>query len=729
MSDFFGFNTTMPGGRQGGRPAMNLEEQQELDRQVQKYALETGEDFEIYDYGETYDNLADDLEETRDDLNDETFGGIQGDEGTDFDFARNTRQIAPALKQEEELYIKQNDAGPRRSSFASLWENDGSSQQESFMKGLPEPSHAASNIWGSFSNTTAKGMEMGGPGFVHDPVFGVGTFLRPSTFGNGHQQSLEEVEAQLLRTARGQPQRLSMQQHPGQGQDRKMMSLEEVEAALMNINGGRPIYSEAMLAEQQAKIALLEKRRAAREAKQAETAKHNGLMTQGDKDFINRIQISQLVTDDPYADDFYCQVYTAIRNRHLQQMGVPGGMMEPESSEGNRRRGGNGRTEQRMQQQVQRIVSDAKRNPKRTNVTVEGALGKIAVNSVLNPRQLLQVSKRGASTDNASGGSSPKPPSPGPVSTKSHTVLGWIENVYTYVLALEQKRRQQPPPPRMGEEEIAGEAIRRWNEEYGILAQKMWNELRITVPIGIVHPHPFISILNYSKGKKVIPRVLRHLLPEQTLTLLTMLVANFESLNVCKSEVYADVQGNQEIELFMNTIVPPLLGFVSEAPFRIVVGLLALFIERNNMVWVARSKPGLAFLTLFLSRAEILKQGQGNYPIPDDREINQWNELYNRLFSQLQTHFSALFMPKGASAVAQAEDVHVWRFLAAMAVGATVEQQHVLVTEVREQVLENVIAAQTTRMSPEKAAQKINNVNLFLHALGLDASQVSVPAM
>jgi len=230
---------------------------------------------------------------------------------------------------------------------------------------------------------------------------------------------------------------------------------------------------------------------------------------------------------------------------------------------------------------------------------------------------------------------------------------------------------------------------------------------------------------NGDSDTKFVPRVLRHLLPEQTLTLLTMLVANFESLNVCKSEVYADVQGNQEIELFMNTIVPPLLGFVSEAPFRIVVGLLALFIERNNMIWVARSKPGLAFLTLFLSRAEILKQGQGNYPIPDDREVNQWNELYHRLFNQLQTHFSALFMPKAT----MAEDVHVWRFLAAMAVGATVDQQHVLVTEVREQVLDNVIAAQTSRLSPEKAAQRIGNVNLFLHALGLDASQVSVPSM
>ncbi|KAF9582411.1 hypothetical protein BGW38_000245 [Lunasporangiospora selenospora] len=82
MSDFFGFNTTLP-GRQGGagRMTLNAEEQRELDRQVQKYALETGEDFEIYDYGESYDNLADDLEETRDDLNDETFGGAQADNG------------------------------------------------------------------------------------------------------------------------------------------------------------------------------------------------------------------------------------------------------------------------------------------------------------------------------------------------------------------------------------------------------------------------------------------------------------------------------------------------------------------------------------------------------------------------------------------------------------------------------------------------------------------------
>lgn len=88
-------------------------------------------------------------------------------------------------------------------------------------------------------------------------------------------------------------------------------------------------------------------------------------MAQSDKDFINRLQISQLVTDDPFADDFYCQVYTAIRNKHMQQMGIPGNMTDSGSNDGRRR--GNVRTEQRMQQQVQRIVNDAKRNPKRTN--------------------------------------------------------------------------------------------------------------------------------------------------------------------------------------------------------------------------------------------------------------------------------------------------------------------------------------------------------------------------
>jgi DNA topoisomerase 2-associated protein PAT1 len=40
-------------------------------------------------------------------------------------------------------------------------------------------------------------------------------------------------------------------------------------------------------------------------------------MTQSDKDFITRIQVSQLVTQDPYTEDFYAQIYVAIMRSKL----------------------------------------------------------------------------------------------------------------------------------------------------------------------------------------------------------------------------------------------------------------------------------------------------------------------------------------------------------------------------------------------------------------------------
>ncbi|CAG8715446.1 15051_t:CDS:2, partial [Funneliformis mosseae] len=95
-------------------------------------------------------------------------------------------------------------------------------------------------------------------------------------------------------------------------------------------------------------------------------------------------------------------------------------------------------------------------------------------------------------------------------------------------------------------------------------------------------------------------------------------------------------------------------------------------------------------------------------------------ELYNRLFNLLQNHFLPLFPPFNIGL----DDMYVWQFLAAMAVGASTEQQHILVTEVRERVLETVM--QASRLSADKASHKIANVNLFLNALGLDASQLKI---
>lgn len=52
-------------------------------------------------------------------------------------------------------------------------------------------------------------------------------------------------------------------------------------------------------------------------------SRYNNLMGSSDKDFITRIQLSQLATADPYTSDFYAQVYTTIqRSRMAAQQGV-----------------------------------------------------------------------------------------------------------------------------------------------------------------------------------------------------------------------------------------------------------------------------------------------------------------------------------------------------------------------------------------------------------------------
>jgi DNA topoisomerase 2-associated protein PAT1 len=83
-------------------------------------------------------------------------------------------------------------------------------------------------------------------------------------------------------------------------------------------------------------------------------------MTQSDKDFITRVQVAQLVTSDPYAEDFYAQVYASIRQ---QRNSVDSNT----SKAGNGAPTGGGRGPhrrenaiQRMQAQVERLVNNMK---------------------------------------------------------------------------------------------------------------------------------------------------------------------------------------------------------------------------------------------------------------------------------------------------------------------------------------------------------------------------------
>ncbi|KDE03800.1 hypothetical protein, variant [Microbotryum lychnidis-dioicae p1A1 Lamole] len=582
---------------------------------------------------------------------------------------------------------------------------------------------------------------------------------------------------------------------------------------------------------------MLEQKRKRKAMKIAAMAKHNNLMSNSDKDFITRIQVSQLVTDDPYADDFYFHIMAAIKmSRHQAALaagaahgtvpfpplgmgpGGPGGRNGPGANANNNRRPTRRENAMnRMAQNVQRLVDSAKQRNKSGQLSLDGALGKIALRTRSAPRQMLQVkpdaagangsSKKGSAEDKDSKPSTGSHLLEGLVTQSSETanatsaddgkplshrsVLAILEKVYDAVLDLEQLRRIQPQllgvaaaakdhhasavaanaseevQANLEQHVVEGQnAVDEWTQKYDQLANKLWTELRVMEPLDRCTPHPFIALISVLKGKRILPRALRHLSPEQTLTLLTLMVATFDTLDTVQDAPILDsldetsgagsIEGKQrravvetKTEAFLNAFLAPVMAVIGQAPLRMVTGMLGLLMERNDFSKVVQSKPGLAFLTIFLSRAESIKQAT---PAPDAQDLKGWQRTFDHLFNSLVQQLPRLFpstraistLPFGAAAylsnTAQAsgpghlntirpeidfDDEPVWRLLAALAVCAEANEQETLVSSVREKVLENVTSAKKARIAPEVAALKIRNVNLLLHSLGLDASMLN----
>ncbi|KAJ1929597.1 DNA topoisomerase 2-associated protein pat1 [Tieghemiomyces parasiticus] len=708
---FFGFDARLP----ESRPGLESLDADDIDAR-----LETVE-------AQPDDNLANNLNDDGDDLNDETFGDEPTQITKDFDFSGNTNRAGAILDPGREAHGGYPTGGNPHVNPGTAW------------GAPPPPGHAF---------TGHPGADRVQPGFGSpEPAFGAAPRLPPPGFNRHQGESGADPNAR----------------------PRKILSLEEVEQALLE--------SAKISQQDRQRQQMREQRRADRERRAAAMAQYNNLMTRGDKEYISRIQISQLVTDDPYADDFYCQMYTVVRNP-IPGPGTPHfGETGPHPSEGGPR--GYGRPSprgfpsnrahnngmHRMQQQIQRMVSEAKRKPKGTALSLEGTLGTISLHSVRNPKRAIRMGgKPAGSTPDASAASSPavahQPyPGSGPTTptvdptapqVSRRSTLMRVEAAFACVLQLEQLVRTQNHFPQAAHPfgaPVADPADSSGGpeEKEGPLRRQLWDSLQVTPAVSDTYPHPLVRFLAVSKGKKLIPRVYHYLTPEQMLLLVTTLVVNFESLDVCRSSFGFGLSGTlsaaiaEENVLFMNAVLPPVLATLADAPLSVINRLLDLFMERSNVPWVARSKAGLSLLTVFVSRGELLKQqllagGNGvamaTFPAtPED--VAAYDFLYAKLFETLQSYFANLFpaaptasgLENGALQGAL-EDLYVWQFLAALAVGASPDQQHVLVAEVREKVMEHITLATTHRHNGNLSSQLISNVNLFLHALGLDASQL-----
>jgi DNA topoisomerase 2-associated protein PAT1 len=466
-------------------------------------------------------------------------------------------------------------------------------------------------------------------------------------------------------------------------------------------------------------------KRAKRNHKIAQLAKDNGLMTPQDKNFITRIQLQQLMTatgnldergpEAAIAEDFYYQVFSQIRGAPRQNPQQPANqfaqtyLFQTNNRFGNRRHGRGGDNHmQRMEQQIQRAVEAAKARPKAKQLVVEGSLGKIAFSNSKTPRPLLNIKR-------PETGDKPKPKTS--IADRKDALRN-IENIYLTLMQMEDHERTMPPPVNEGSDPEAIQAHMEWRSKIEALHAKLWQVTKIMEPINphAQAQHPFIQILSHAKGKKVIPRLFRHIDEQERITVVTMIVVHLDGLNVIGHAIATPDEPlsaaiREEVELFSQTVMPPLFAHISESPLNIIIGLLGLILDRTNLHVVARTKIGLSLLTILISRAELLKQSA---PEIDAGDWDQWTVLYNRLFDTVEPVLPYLF----PGSINDTDDMYIWQFLAAMGVGASPEQQQRLVIGVKDRVMETVSVSKA--LPAEMAGARLGNVNLFMRAIGLD---------
>ncbi|KXT14248.1 hypothetical protein AC579_6711 [Pseudocercospora musae] len=805
---FFAFDTTLPRDKppQGSRAMFESHDP--------FGALSGGPglgDDEHLDFEQTYDGLGNQLNETGDEDNEDTFGAgpvTREQLGRDFDFAGHTANVRGDLLEEQALHHARQPSGvpqpraqpqqrptrtgyeaykepqyiPKLEADASIWGSSVAKKAEPTRQPQPPPGMGGGAKMMSLEEVEAAMRAQARPTPPAQPDIQSQTLGLKNMLGLGgaptppaQPQFAQQRTPQILQRPQQLPQELPAQpspdypnraphllqrQHtpgnarPGSqdfhGQPPQPMQFQQgppprfpqahiPRGPMQPVHSRGPSYQGPPITQAQQMMSMAPEERAAymeEEAKRAKRnhkifllSKNNGLMTPQDKNFITRIQLQQLLTatggvdNDPgseeqLAEDFYYQVYAQIRGPPRSGPGQPLNqfaqtyLFQTGSRYGYGRsrhhpRGGDNHV-QRMEQQVARAVEAAKARPKNKSLVMEGSLGKIAFSNSKTPRPLLNI-KRPDSADVRKHHPS-KP-------ADRKTALRDIETMYSVLMRVEDHERKQPPPPREDGSPDVFDAHMRWRSEMQELNQQLWDSLKIMVdhnnPATV---HPFIHNISHSKGKKIIPRIFRHLDDQQRLTMLTLIVIHLDVLDVIR-DAYPPADNSplparvkEEVELFNNTIIPPLSTYVGEAPLNIIIGLLGLVLDRTQVQHVIRTKIGNLILTILIARAELLKQS------PSGDDFSQWEDMYARLFDTLEPVLPYIF-PTDTN-IAASDDVHVWHYLAVMGAGATPDQQQRLVLGVKDRVMETVAISKTL---PEEMSQKrLGDVNLFMRAIGLD---------
>ncbi len=212
---FFGFDPTLPQGGSHPSKATGFGQAPDPFAGVSKAGADDDDD-DALDFEDTYDGLGDELDETDDTFNDDTFGGggsgstAQQAVGKDFDFYGSTAKVTGAINEEQLRYSRQQPPPRSIGATASSSKTDARPARSGYEKykeqgNIPDL-QANASLWG----VQPKGKVPGAQSY--------GSAAAPSNAAGAagkKMMNLEEVEA-AMRAQSKKNQPLPLAQQPSQ---------------------------------------------------------------------------------------------------------------------------------------------------------------------------------------------------------------------------------------------------------------------------------------------------------------------------------------------------------------------------------------------------------------------------------------------------------------------------------------------------------------------------------
>ena len=297
------------------------------------------------------------------------------------------------------------------------------------------------------------------------------------------------------------------------------------------------------------------------------------------------------------------------------------------------------------------------------------------------------------------------PPEHKSISIDAGNAAVMIETCYVYLLTIEDVLLR---------EEQDGVEV---EEKTRIINDAYQNVIKF-----IANPDRLAVILSWSKGRRLVGKALRlfHSTKGFGRIILESLTAALSLLPFIRD---ATNKTSSEMDHFVEVVLTPLVAVLVQLTWIDLFLTLNFILDNSLLDWVCKTKAGLVFTCILLSRLELLKNAD-----PEGEDAIRFSNYYmHRIYEALVDHLCDFFaflptdkneserMKAMTTTPAISHSYYIWQFMALLALNLDDEKKRAIVLELREKIIG--VVEEGERMG-------VKHLNVFLNALGLDAEQL-----